>query len=286
MYLKVESLKDLILGVKAKKELRNLDDVFVKKKIEDFFKVHPEVKEKYENKNSFKEFIRSKEYSFLMKTIRGELREIYGVFVLDKKDERIDLLLKLEKNPKIENYNKMLKLHKSTKERLPYYEEIYKKIFDITGKPKSILDLACGLNPLAYNYLNYKPKYIATELAGDDCLFLEEYFKRLKIDGMSFSFDLLGKNAVSMLKKLKADVCFMFKTLDSLETIERNISEKLIKAVNCKWLIISFPTVSIGGKKSIKQERRGWLEKMLERLKLKYEKFSAPNEVFYVVRKT
>ena len=285
MHLKVESLKDLILAVKAKKELRNLDDAFVKKKIEDLFKVHPEVKKKFENKNSFKEFIRSKEYSFLMKTIRGELREIYGVFVLDKKEERIDLFLKLEKKPTIENYNKMLKLHKSTKERLPYYEEIYKKIFEITGKPKSILDLACGLNPLSYVYLNCKPKYIATELAGDDCLFLEEYFKRLKIDGMSFAFDLLSKNSVSMLKKLKADVCFMFKTLDSLETIERNISEKLIKAVNCKWLVVSFPTISIGGKKSIKQERRGWLEKMLERLKLKYEKFSVPNEVFYVIKK-
>ncbi|MFH1506604.1 MAG: hypothetical protein ABIE94_06505 [archaeon] len=278
-------MKDLILAVKAKKELRNLDDEFVKSKINAFFKKNPEIKKRYAEKKSFKEFCRSKDYSKIVKPIRKELREIYGVFILDNKPKRILQLLDLEKNPVIDNYNKMLKMHQSTKERLPYYSEIYENIFKITGKAKTILDVACGLNPFSYPYLKFTPKYIATELASDDCLFLEEYFKRLEIDGMSFAFDLLDKNAASMLKKLKADVCFMFKTLDSLETVERNISEKLIKAVNCKYLVVSFPTVSIGGKKSIKQERRVWLEKMLEKMKKKYKTFSVSNEVFYVVKK-
>jgi len=281
----MENLNELILAVKAKKELRNLDDEFVKEKINEFFEKNKKVKTKYEESKSFKEFSRSQEYNALLKTIRSELREIYGVFILDKKDERINLLLKLEKKPLLDNYNKMLSLHKSTKERLPYYPEIYEKIWPITGEPKTILDIACGLNPFSYPYLKIKPKYIATELASDDCLFLEEYFKRLKIDGVSLAFDLLGKNALAMLKSLKADVCFLFKTLDSLETIERDISEKIIKAINCKWLVISFPTVSLGGKKSIKQERRIWLERILEKMKLKYEKFAVSNEVFYVVEK-
>ena len=43
----------------------------------------------------------------------------------------------------------ILTLHSSTRERLPILDRFYRAVFEITGQPASILDLGCGLNPLA-----------------------------------------------------------------------------------------------------------------------------------------
>jgi uridine kinase len=45
---------------------------------------------------------------------------------------------------------KMLLRHASTRERLPIsdMDALYSRIFAITGRPRSVLDLACGINPL------------------------------------------------------------------------------------------------------------------------------------------
>src|SRR5687767_1641323 len=39
--------------------------------------------------------------------------------------------------------------HASTRERLPILEHFYRDIFALTGPPASLLDIGCGLNPLA-----------------------------------------------------------------------------------------------------------------------------------------
>ena len=45
---------------------------------------------------------------------------------------------------------RMLSRHASTRERLPLgdTDALYNRIFAVTGKPSSVLDLACGINPL------------------------------------------------------------------------------------------------------------------------------------------
>ncbi|MFN2138329.1 MAG: 16S rRNA methyltransferase, partial [Candidatus Promineifilaceae bacterium] len=42
-----------------------------------------------------------------------------------------------------------LESHLSTRERLPIMRAFYEQIFAVTGRPSRLLDLACGLNPLA-----------------------------------------------------------------------------------------------------------------------------------------
>ena len=43
---------------------------------------------------------------------------------------------------------KTLKLHSSTRERMDGAAALYERIFAAAGNPQSILDLACGMNPL------------------------------------------------------------------------------------------------------------------------------------------
>jgi 16S rRNA (guanine(1405)-N(7))-methyltransferase len=175
-------------------------------------------------------------------------------------------------------------MHESTKERLPVYSEIYQRIFHITGNPKSILDLGCGLNPLSYKYMKIKPAYCAIDISSNITNVVNDFFSKNKIRGKALIMNL-REIRTKKLPLPKADVCFMFKLLDSIE-IEKGhkLAEQLIKSVSCKWLAISFSTKTLSGKK-MRHPYRGWIEQLCRRLGYFYEILETENEVFYLVRK-
>ncbi|MBT2159540.1 hypothetical protein KK449_18395 [Clostridioides difficile] len=65
----------------------------------------------------------------------------------------------------------MLLLHISTKERSSFYKEFYNDIFRVVGNVNSILDIACGLNPVAYvlsDNFDSRVRYEATDINLDN----------------------------------------------------------------------------------------------------------------------
>jgi len=62
--------------------------------------------------------------------------------------------------------SRLLGVHASTRERLPVLQEFYDALFAAIGQPETILDLACGLNPLAFPWLKLPPwvRYWAYDL--------------------------------------------------------------------------------------------------------------------------
>ena len=80
-------------------------------------------------------------------------------------------------------HDRILVLHRSTRERMDFYPILYDRIFAIIGKPKSILDLGCGMNPLSLPYMELRGvKYLAAELTKEDTDFLQRYFDKVKIE--------------------------------------------------------------------------------------------------------
>ncbi len=245
--------EELINKIKEKKPLDKLDGNFVKYFIEEFFKRNFKLKKKFSD-----EKFKSKDFEIVVKNVRNELNRIYGQFWIG--DE-----LNLES-------------HKSTKERLEYYDYIYKKIFDITGKPKRILDLGAGLNPLSYKSIK-DVYFIATELTDYDFDKIKEIFKKDRIKGEVIKLDLFNYE-----KLPEADVCFMFKLLDIIETKGHKLAEKLIKDADCKYIVISFSVIDVKGRK-MKYPKRMWFEVMVKRLGFNFNTFEISNEIFYVVGK-
>ncbi|MBN2052206.1 hypothetical protein JW756_01765 [Candidatus Woesearchaeota archaeon] len=279
----------VVKDVLAKKELKNLDEDFVRLKVQDYLKRYPKAKEKLE-RVKYPEFQRSKEHDEMIRKIRSELREVYGVFIQEDYNKRFGLLDELKKNPSLENleiHNKILMLHKSSQERLQYYSVIYKKIFKITGLPKKIVDFACGLNPFSYPYVasaGCKPEYVACDLAEKDLDFIKKYFEIMKIKGFVKKIDLTKADSNEINKIThNADAVFLFKTLDSLEAVGWGMSEKLIKSIKAKFIIVSFSSKSIGGKKTIKKEKRAWFERLANVLSYKIQGFEIPGEIFYIL---
>jgi len=288
-----QAFEDLIASIKSKEELSTLDDDFIAEKIEKIFAADHTIKRKFEESKDFKQFSKSKVYEDLLKRIRKELRVIYGVFQQSKETFRKGLLVKLRSASSDDErraiITEILGTHQSTKERLPHYQDIYSRICEEI-KPTTVVDLGCGMNPLAYHYFiehGLKPRIIASDISQNDMRFLEDAFIALKIDGKTIALDLTKEEDILQLATLTkdADVTFLLKLLDSLEEAKRHISYKIFDNIESRWIVASFPTKSLGGKKTIARAGRSWFERLLARKELKYSTFSVENELFYTIKR-
>jgi len=185
---------------------------------------------------------------------------------------------------KNDDFLTILKTHASTKERIDIYPELYKEIFAITKKPKSILDLGCGMNPFSFPFMDLKKvKYVASDISDNDLRLIEKYFKNHNISCQKVIIDLRQVKHDENLLNIKADICFMFKLLDSIETSGHKLAETIITNLNCKWIVASFAKTGIKGT-PMRHTYRGWIERMLDRLNMKFWKLEFSNEIFYVIK--
>ena len=246
------SKQQMIREIKAKKELSGLTDSIVSDILSKYLKMY---------NLTTKEMSRQK-LKVIKKEVRAELRLLAGRFQ------------KTTKRKSAFSTERLLETHSSTSERTAFYPELKRIISNM--KAKSILDLGCGLNPLALADKN--TKYYAADIKEDELGIIKNYFEKNKINGKTFTYDLRKiKNDLPRI-----DICLLFKVLDILD---KNLAEKIIKSIPSKRILVSFATKKLSGKK-MSHPKRIWFEKILERLNFKYETFNSDNEIFYLIEKT
>src|SRR3989344_4118039 len=85
--------------------------------------------------------------------------------------------------------------------------------------------------------------------------------------------------------KPKSVLAFLFKITDIVDKGKgHKNSEILISRTPAQYVVVSFPTITMSGKK-MNFPRRRWVELMCERLGYGIESFQTDNEIFYVIRK-
>lgn len=253
---KYNSKEDLILKIKDKKELSGLANSVVVESLQKYLT-------KY---NISLDKLSPHQSKILIKEIRADLRLLTGRFQKSQKDK-----LKL-----INSKESLLKTHTSTFERLDFYPDLKRIIKDI--KPRSILDLGSGLNPIAL--ANSKVFYFAADINEDDLLIVKLFFQKNKIEGKTFVYDLrkIKENLP------KTDLCLIFKVLDIIDDKRHKLSEKIILNVPSKVIIVSFSTKKLSGK-PMNFPNRFWFENLLKKLEFNFEKIETKNEVFYLIKK-
>lgn len=277
----------LIQEIKSKKQIENLENELIKEKITKYFLTNGNIRKKLEQeyKKKQEKIIKSKTFKEILKIIRKEIGIIYGSF-LTQDFTKIEKLL--EQTNTLEESKELLKLHKSTRERINHYDEIYNKIFD-WRKPQKIGDLCCGLNPIAISIiqekLNYLPEYFASDINPKDMNILNNFFQKFEIKGAAKSYDLTKTNIIEDKEFQKCDLVFLFKALDSLEFIKKNCTKELIQKIQAKNIVVSFPTKSLVSKKDFKMEKRNWFIRFIEENNYKYQTFEIENELFFLIEK-
>jgi len=264
----------ILRQVKANKKYSSLSEQIVLDEIKQYLKKNPYAEA---DKKTIKE-------------IRTNLHKTYSSFQTKKKNKREKYLEELKQNPNdSEVTNNLLSLTLSTKERLNNYKSIYKKVFEITNKPKTIVDLGAGLNLLSYPLMNIKPLiYYSYDIDEEDIKFLYNYFKIMKKQGLNGKAEILDiRNQNKITKLPQADIIFLFKVTDIIDKSSHKPSEQLIVYLihnKAKAIVASFPTKTLTRKK-MNYPSRKWFELMLSRNNLKFKTIKTDNEIFYIISK-
>ena len=277
-----EVTEKLIKDIKKKKEFQLIDDSFVLKNLNTYLKKNQDMKKFLQGEFSERNSL----YKEVVKRVREELRKVHGLFQVHTNVEKRRAYLEelLKKKEILEGSKKILETHASTKERVDFYPDLYKKLFKITGKPKRILDLGCGLNPFSIPFMDFKGKYYAYDISDEEIWMIRKYLDFLGALGEAEVLDMLHWAKIEEMGKV--DVCLMFKVTDVLDKGKgHKASEEVMTRVPAKFLVVSFPTYTVTGKR-MNYPRRGWIEMMCKRLKCEFKVIKESNEIFYVIKKS
>ena len=177
----------------------------------------------------------------------------------------------------------ILTQHASTAERLSDLEGgFYDRIFELTGRPTRVLDLACGFNPLTIPWMGLSPQtfYVAADIDAAMVRFLDRFLALAPVHGEARLVDL-----VELTPSSAADVAFLFKALPCLRYQTPDLL-RILDAIQAPWLVISFPTKSLGGRsKSMRETYRKTFEELLAERPWDREELDFPSELVFVVRK-
>ena len=175
--------------------------------------------------------------------------------------------------------------HVSTKERLPFMERFYEAVLADCGSVTRVLDLACGMNPLAAPWMGLPlgTRYVAVDVCGALTAFVQQVLEVLGLDGAATACDITDTESIPTER---FDVAFLLKGIPCLTHLSASCPREIISAVNARELIVSFPAKSLGGnEKGMRTHYERVLEDLLCDTQWPVRKFEFPNETAFRISK-
>ena len=139
----------------------------------------------------------------------------------------------------------VMRLHASTNERLPILDSFYTTT--LAGLPPidRVLDVACGLNPLAWPWMPFGPEttYLAVDVYADMMAFLADF---MVLAGMRGAVRTADVSQVAVFGEV--DLVLLLKILPVLAQVDKTAVPRLLDRLQARYLLISFPAKSLGGR--------------------------------------
>jgi 16S rRNA (guanine(1405)-N(7))-methyltransferase len=155
-------------------------------------------------------------------------------------------------------------VHASTRERLAILDTFYTQLFAITGVPASIVDIACGLNPLAAPWMGLPEdaRYTAYDIDSQLLGFVDG---GLELFSVNHRVEL--RDIISNPPDDDCDLALLLKSVPCLDQQDTGASARVIQAIRARQIVVSFPTRSLGGhSKGMARNYRTRFETLLEEL--------------------
>lgn len=139
----------------------------------------------------------------------------------------------------------LMGLHASTKERLGILETFYQVTLGDIGPIRTVIDVACGLNPLAIPWmgLDENVTYYAYDVYTDLVDFIGAFMTLTGVRGHAEARDVTQAPPTQ-----RADLAFVLKTLPCIEQLDKSAGLRLLEALDARYLLVSFPAHSLGGR--------------------------------------
>lgn len=199
------------------------------------------------------------------KAARTKLHRIQAAYLgtLDIEKSLPELRTAVQEGDESEIKNISLQLmqgHASTRERLEVLDGFYEKVFSITGKPQTVLDVACGVHPLGLPWMAlptstvYYGYEISLEMVQSLNLFVE---------ALGYRPLILFQDVICTPPQEEGDLAFLMKMVPCLERREKGIAANLMHNLKVRYIVVTFPIKSLSGRS---KHMPGFYSKMFEEM--------------------
>lgn len=228
---------------------------------------------------SFERYDKPKDAS---KAAREKLHAISGAFMTTNELSAAKKALSQWRMGDDEMLETALSKHSSTRERLPLdnMDAIYSRIFEITGEPRDVLDLACGLNPA----------YLAARgitVTGLDINFSQAEILNSWAKANSLPLTVLIKDllAEDFMPEEHFHIALIMKFLPVIEGQRNGSAKQLLEQLNAEYVVVTFPTRTLRGR-SVGMERHysEWFAEHMPECYTVISMFTTRNELIYILK--
>ncbi len=174
-----------------------------------------------------------------------------------------------------------MQAHTSTYERLPTIDDFFRRCLRSLAPIHSLLDLGCGLNPLALPWmpLGKDPMYHGIDIFADMTGFDQQFLQHTLLRGMVSCADFLGK-----LPKQRFQVALALKIIPLIDQIEKEHTRQWLENIPADHLLVSFPIFSLSGKgKGMLENYTIRFAQMIEGGNWKMERFDFSTELAFLL---
>ena len=178
---------------------------------------------------------------------------------------------------------KVMESHYSTDERLPILNDFYQQILNSIKPIPSILDLACGLNPLALPWMpvDNETQYYGCDIFVDMIEFLSTFAAHFGIHAKFETCNLLDAAFNTPVK-----IAFLLKTTPCLEQLRKGFILQLLDAIPAEYILFSYPMSSLSGKsKGMRENYTDQFTLLMSSTHWEYEQCEFSSELAFLVKK-
>lgn len=176
-----------------------------------------------------------------------------------------------------------MRAHASTRERLPHLDRFYAGIWARTGVPRSILDLGCGLNPLALPWMGLPrdARYIALDADARPLAAVRAHLER-----SGHPHEVRSSDLVMQVPQDRVDVALLLKLVTTLDRQDPEAAARLLVGLHAEHAVVSFTTRSLGGRiVGMERTNRERMDRLLADIgrAIAVTEASIPGELVFVV---
>lgn len=176
-----------------------------------------------------------------------------------------------------------LPAHASTRERVPILPQFYATVLASLPPIRSVLDLACGLNPLTLPWMGLPGgcTYTAVDIFEDLRTFLNAYFDKFHVTGQALCADL-----TQTIPPVQTDLTLLLKTIPCLEQVDKQAGARLLVQITSPYLLVSFPAHSLAGRsKGMVHNYEQHFTELTSSYPWKITRYEFPGELAFLVQK-
>lgn len=223
-------------------------------------------------------------YKDALKATKNKLHQVAGAY-FDHRPDYPAILAELQAAAPADRpaiARAVLAQHASTRERLPILDTFFTTT--LAGlNPTTVLDLACGLNPLAVPWMPLPPgaTYHAIDVYSDLMAFLAE---ALPLLGIAATVET--RSILYHMPNADYDLALLLKALPCLAQLDRTATQHLLADVPARYVLVSYPIHSLGGRqKGMLAHYTAEFEALVAAQPWTVQRFEFSTELAFLVKK-